>query len=112
MPGEDEGIDRQRLQINGYVAGGLCTIHDKIDLVVMQEFPDTAYILHRTEDVATVGCDHEPRIRGDGRLDQIRVDRSVLEGKNRQPNAVLPFEFVQRSQNGVVVEFGCKDMKS
>ena len=45
-----------------------------------------------------------------GRLDRIRTHRTVFEGKDSQPDPVLPFIFMERSQDRVVVECGREDV--
>ena len=97
VAGEGVGIDRELLEVDGYMAGGLRSVDDEEDPVIVQDLPDAGDVLHRAEHVAPVGRDHEPGIGRYGCLDTLRADSAVLEGEDRQPDATLPFELMKRS---------------
>src|SRR5690606_32444108 len=74
VAGDDEGIDREILEIDRNMAGSLGTVHDKVDAMVMQDFPDCPDILHRSEDVAAMSHDHEAGIGLEGSLNCVGTD--------------------------------------
>ncbi len=94
------------------MAGGLRPpVDDEVDPAIVQDLPDAGDVLHRPEHVAPVGRDHQPGIGREGRFNSVGGGNSaVLEGKDGQPDPVLPLELVKRPQDRVVVEFRRDDV--
>ena len=99
VAGEDKGIDREVPKIDRNVARSLCSVNDEVNPMIVQDCSDAADILDGPEHIAAMGHDHEPGIRLDSRFEVIRINKALPEGEDGQPDSVLPFVFMERSQH-------------